>query len=177
LKILNEQRHEPGIYSHKPGGMKIVTGHPAPDFSLYDSDKNKLTLSGIRGRPVVLLFFPLAFTSVCTKELCFVRDHILHYNNQHATILAVSVDSPQALKRFKEDQQFNFTLLSDFNKTVSAQYGCLYESFSNMDLKGVSKRAAFVIDKSGIIRYAEVLESAGDLPDFKKMDEILQQID
>lgn len=156
--------------------MKPETGRPAPDFALFNTDKIKIFLTDYRGKNVVLLFFPLAFTSVCTKELCMIRDNLTHYNKLQAEILAISVDSPQTLKRFKEDQQLNFTLLSDFNKEVSALYGCLYQSFGPMNLKGVSKRAAFIIDKAGILRYAEVLESAGDLPDFKKMDGILNQL-
>jgi peroxiredoxin len=156
--------------------MKPETGRPAPDFSLFNTDKIKISLSDYRGKNVVLLFFPLAFTSVCTKELCMMRDNLTHYSNLQAEILAISVDSPQSLKRFQEDQLLNFTLLSDFNKEVSTLYGCLYESFGSMNLKGVSKRAAFIIDKAGILRYAEVLESAGDLPDFNKMDGILHQL-
>lgn len=145
--------------------MAIVEGDKAPDFNLYDTAKQPVGLKDYQGKKVLLLFFPLAFTSVCTKELCSVRDNLGFYNNAAATVLGISVDSPQVLARFKQDQQLNFTLLSDFNKEASAAYGVLYEQFGWM--KGVSKRAAFVIDEDGIIRYAEVLENAGDLPDFE----------
>ncbi len=125
--------------------MKIEIGSQAPGFSLYSSEKEKVSLTDYKGKNVVLLFFPLAFTGVCTKELCNVRDNIGAYNNSKAKVIAISVDSPQTLAKFKEDQQLNFPLLSDFNKTVSAEYGSIYETFS-LDMKGVSKRSAFVID-------------------------------
>ena len=104
--------------------MKIEIGQQAPDFYLFDSTKNKITLSEHRGRNVLLLFFPLAFTSTCTKELCSVRDNIRIYNDYNSIVFGISVDSPQSLARYKEDQQLNFSLLSDFNKEVSALYGC-----------------------------------------------------
>jgi peroxiredoxin len=152
--------------------MPIEAGQPAPDFTLYDSDKTQVTLSGLKGETVLLLFFPLAFTSVCTKELCSVRDNINWYNQVKARVMGVSVDSLQTLARFKEDQQLNFTLLSDFNKEVSRLYGSIYEEFG-YGMKGVSKRSAFVIDKEGIIRYAEVLENAGEVPDFRSIQAVL----
>jgi len=153
--------------------MKIEPGHPAPDFSLYDSDKNKITLSGLKGQNVLLLFYPVAFTGTCTIELCSVRDNISLYNNAHAKVLGISVDTVYSLAKYKEEQKLNFPLLSDFNKEVSAAYGCLYDSFS-YGMKGVSKRSAFVIDKEGIVRYAEILEKATDLPNFDKIQKTLE---
>lgn len=153
--------------------MKIQIGQTAPDFTLYDSDKNKITLSEQRGHNVVLLFFPLAFTSTCTAELCSVRDNISFYNKVNAKVFGISVDALHTLNRFKADQQLNFTLLSDFNKDVSTLYGSLYEMFG-YNMKGVSKRSAFVIDKKGIIRYAEVLENAGEQPNFKNINLTLE---
>jgi glutaredoxin-dependent peroxiredoxin len=152
--------------------MKIEVGSMAPDFSLYSSDKEKVSLDDYKNRNVVLLFFPLAFTSVCTKELCNIRDNIGVYNNSKAKVLAISVDSPQTLAKFKEDQKLNFPLLSDFNKTVSEKYGCLYETFS-LEMKGVSKRSAFIIDKEGRIQYAEVLENASYEPDYEAIEKCL----
>ncbi len=155
--------------------MKIEVGSKAPDFSLYSSEKEKVSLSDYKGKNVVLLFFPLAFTGVCTKELCNVRDNIGIYNNSKAKVLAISVDSPQTLAKFKEDQQLNFPLLSDFNKAVSAAYGSLYETFS-LDMKGVSKRSAFVIDANGIVRYTEVLENASEEPDYIAIENCLTSL-
>jgi len=144
------------------------------DFTLFDSDKKEITLSELKGKPVLLLFFPLAFTSTCTTELCSVRDNIGWYNNINAKVFGISVDALQTLAKFKEDQQLNFTLLSDFNKDVSRLYESIYEQFG-YNMKGVSKRSAFVIDKEGIIQYAEVLENAGEIPDFEKIKASLEK--
>jgi len=152
--------------------MKIEAGQKAPDFSLYDSEKNKVNLSDYKGKNVLLLFFPQAFTSVCTKELCSIRDNIAQYNNVNAQVFGISVDSIFTLAKFKEEQKLNFPLLSDFNKEASQAYGTLYDTFV-FDMKGVSKRSAFVIDEEGIVQYAEVLENAGDLPDFEAIEAAL----
>ena len=155
--------------------MAIAIGQTAPNFSLFDSEKNKVTLSEMKGKNVVLLFFPLAFTGVCTKELCSVRDNIATYNDTNAQVLGISVDSLFVLDKFKQEQNLNFPLLSDFNKEASLAYGALYDEFI-FGMKGVSKRAAFVIDKNGIIQYSEVLETAGDLPNFEAIKEVLKAI-
>ena len=155
--------------------MKIEMGQQAPDFSLYNSDKNKVTLSELRGQNVLLLFFPAAFSGTCTKELCSVRDNISMYNNADAKVFGVSVDTVYSLAKYKEDQKLNFALLSDFNKEVSASYGCLYDLFS-YDMRGVSKRSAFVIDKNGIVQFAQVLEKATDLPDFELIQKTLKSL-
>lgn len=155
--------------------MTLTTGTVAPDFTLRDSEKAEITLSDYRGKNVVLLFFPFAFTGVCTEELCSVRDDIAMYQGLDAEILAISVDSPFTLAKYKEQNEYNFPLLSDFNKEVSRSYGALYEDFV-LGLKGVSKRSAFVIDSEGIIRYAEVLENAGDVPNFASVKETLESL-
>ena len=155
--------------------MGIIVGQMAPDFTLFDSEKNEVTLSGFRGQPVVVLFFPFAFSSVCTAELCSVRDDMAIYQNVGAKVLGISVDSLYALKRFKEDQGISFTLLSDFNKEVSSAYGSLYEVFG-YNMRGVSKRSAFVIDGKGRIVFAEVLENAGQQPDFQAIKLVLEQL-
>ena len=146
----------------------------APAFSLYNSEKTRISLSDYKGKNVLLLFFPLAFTGTCTKELCGVRDNISLYNNSNAQVLGISVDSLYTLAKYKEEQQLNFPLLSDFNKEVSGAYGSLYDTFG-FDMHGVSKRSAFVIDKEGIVRYAEVLENAREIPDFEAIQKILSQ--
>lgn len=155
--------------------MSIKIGDVAPDFTLVSDAKESVTLSSHKGKNVVVLFFPLAFTSVCTTELCTMRDDIADYQDLNTNILAISVDSPFTLERFKQDQNFNFPLLSDFNKEVARAYGALYEDFV-MGMKGVAKRAAFVVDVDGIIRYAEVLESAGDLPNFEAVKATLSEL-
>jgi peroxiredoxin len=152
----------------------IQIGQKAPEFSLYDSEKQKVNLIDYKGKNVILLFFPQAFTGTCTKELCSTRDNITLYNQANAQVFAISVDSVFTLGKYKEEQHLNFPLLSDFNKEVSAAYGSLYDNFV-FDMKGVSKRSAFVIDKEGTVRYAEVLESAGDLPDFTAIQKTLSE--
>lgn len=154
--------------------MKLEIGQKAPDFTLLDSGKNEIKLEQLKGKNVLLLFFPLAFTGTCTAELCAMRDDIASYENANAQVFGISVDSRFVLGKFKEEQKLNFPLLSDFNKTVSASYGCLYESFIGMN--GVSKRSAFVIDKEGIIRYAEVLENASEIPNFIAIKEVLSAL-
>lgn len=153
--------------------MSLQPGDKAPEFSLRASDKSQVNLKDYRGRNVVLLFFPLAFTGVCTKELCLMRDSLAEYERLDTQVLAVSVDSLYALNKWKQEQGFNFPLLSDFNKTVSRKYEVLYKEFV-FGMKGVSKRSAFVIDGGGIIRYAEVLENAGELPNFEAVKKTLE---
>ncbi len=152
--------------------MSLKVGDKAPLFTLHASDTNQVSLSDYGGRNVVVLFFPLAFTGTCTEELCTMRDALAEFNGMDTDVVAISVDSPFTLAKFKESEQFNFPLLSDFNKEVSRQYGSLYDTFV-FGMEGVSKRSAFIVDKEGIIRYAEVLDSAGDLPNFAEVKKTL----
>lgn len=151
----------------------LQPGQTAPDFTLYETMQVKHTLSDYKGKPVVLLFFPMAFTGVCTKELCSVRDDIGNYQGLNAQILAISVDSVFTLARFKEENQYPFPLLSDFNKDVSTAYDCIYDSFTDMGMKGVSRRAAFVIDKQGVVLYSHICEHPGLVPDFEAIKSVL----
>jgi peroxiredoxin len=155
--------------------MSIQVGQQAPEISLYNTEKNKVTLSDLKGKNVLLLFFPQSFTGVCTKELCSVRDDINRYNQANAVVLGISVDSIFTQIRFREEQNLNFQLLSDFNKEASAAYGALYDSWI-FDMKGVSKRSAFIVDKEGKIAYAEVLENPGDLPNFDAINQTLSEL-
>ena len=156
--------------------MSLRIGDKAPDFSLYSSDKVLTHLSDFKGRNVVLLFFPLAFTSTCTKELCATRDDISVYNDLDAEVLAISVDSPQTLARYKLEYELNFKLLSDFNKVAIRSYDTMYEEFS-LGMRGVAKRSAFVIDSEGLIRYAEVLENAGSMPDLTAVQNAIRNLE
>jgi len=155
--------------------MSVAVGEKAPNFTLRNTQKEEVSLSNFEGKNVVLLFFPLAFTGTCTTELCTMRDDIGSYKHLNAEILAVSVDSLFTLDKFKAEQNLNFPLLSDFNREVSKAYGSFYEEFV-LDMKGVSKRSAFVIDKEGIVKYAEVLDSAGDLPNFEAVKAALASL-
>lgn len=153
--------------------MSIQLGQTAPDFTVYDSEKNKVTLSALQGNPVVLLFFPAAFTGVCTKELCSVRDSLSAFNATNARVLGISVDSLFTLAKFKEEQQLNFSLLSDYNREASTAFDVLYDVFPAFEMQKVSKRAAFVVDAAGVIRYAEICPTPGDLPDFSAIQSAL----
>lgn len=147
----------------------------APDFTLQNTKGEKISLKDYKGeKNVVLLFFPLAFTSTCTKELCHTRDNLKMYNSLDAEILGISIDTFFTLKEFKESQNINFQLLSDFNKEASKKYDVLYEDFFGM--KGVSKRSVFIINKEGIIVHTEILENANELPNFQKIEEELMKL-
>ena len=155
--------------------MPLQIGQIAPDFTLFDSDKKKVSLTEHRGENVLLLFFPFAFSSVCTAELCAVRDNISKYDSVQAKVFGISVDSLYTLAKFKIDQNLNFTLLSDFNKEISYTYEAFYETFS-YGMKGVSKRAAFIIDKIGLVQYVEVVENASEQPKFDLIIKRLEEL-
>jgi peroxiredoxin len=153
--------------------MSVQVGQTAPDFTLKNTDMQDVTLSAFRGQKnVVLLFVPLAFTGVCTTELCSVRDNLNSYATLNAEVFGISVDSPFAQKAWKEKEHLNFTLLSDFNRQVVKAYGAQYDEL--IGLQGVAKRAAFVIDKEGKVRYAEVLDNARNLPNFDQINATLR---
>ncbi|GAB3643235.1 redoxin domain-containing protein [Spirosoma arcticum] len=153
----------------------LQPGEKAPAFTLFNSEKKEVSLTDYSGRSVIVLFFPMAFTSVCTAELCEMRDNISTYAALNADILAISVDSPFTLAVFKEQEKLPFDLLSDFNKETSVAYDTLYETFA-MNMRGVSKRSAFVVDGNGVIQYAEVLDNAGEVPNFTAIRETLKKI-
>ena len=145
----------------------IDAGAKAPDFTLTNQDREAVTLSGLKGRPVVLAFFPAAFSSVCTKELCTFRDSLARLNQAKAQVFGISVDTFFTLKAFQTDQKLTFPLLSDFNKQAIRDYGVFNEDM--VGLKGIAKRAVFVIDKDGVVRYRQVLEDARNEPDYEQV--------
>ena len=148
--------------------MALEVGTQAPDFTLKSKNADGLqdvTLSDNFGNgKTVLLFFPLAFTSVCIDELCSVRDSLADYNDLGATVYGISVDSPFTQEVFSQQNNLNFTLLSDFNKDASSAYDVLFEDL--IGLKGVSKRSAFVIDSDGVIQFSSSSDDPTVLPDF-----------
>jgi glutaredoxin-dependent peroxiredoxin len=147
--------------------MSTDPGSKAPDFTLMNEDRQPVTLSEQRGKPVVLAFFPAAFSSVCQKELCTFRDSMATLGQAHAQVYGISVDTFFTLKAFHDQQKFNFPLLSDFNKQVIRDYGVFNEDM--IGLKGIAKRAVFVIDKDGVVRHKEVLDDARNEPDYDKV--------
>lgn len=145
--------------------MGLIIGDTAPNFTLQNTEGKPTELYELlNNQKVVLLFFPLAFSSTCTEELCTVRDNMKMYTSLDAKVVGISIDSFFTLKEFKKAQNLNFTLLSDFNREVSDKYGVLYEDYYGM--KGVSKRSAFVIGEDKTIQHVEILEDSGKLPDY-----------
>jgi peroxiredoxin len=147
--------------------MSVDVGSKAPDFTLMSQERQPVTLSAQHGHPVVLAFFPAAFSSVCQKELCTFRDQLARLNHAHAQVYGISVDTFFALKAFHTDQNLTFPLLSDFNKQVIRDYGVFNEDM--IGLKGIAKRAVFVIDGNGIVQYRQVLDDARNEPDYEKV--------
>ena len=155
--------------------MSLKIGDTAPEFNLYNTDKEEISLSSTHGKNRLLLFFPLAFSGGCTKELCMLRDDYSAFDDLNAVVYGISVDSIFSLGKFKESLNVDFDFLSDFNKDTSLNYGALHESFV-LNMKGVSMRSAFVIDKNGIIRYVEILENPAELPNFAAINEVLASL-
>lgn len=149
-------------------------GKKAPEFSLIDTDLKTVTSDSLKGKNVILLFFPLAFTSVCTAEMCAARDDKQAYESLDAVVIGTSVDSPFVLKKFKEENNLNFTVASDFNRKASRAYDTLFTD-DFMGLTEFSKRSAYIIDKEGILRYAETTDGKS-LPNFEKIKETLQRL-
>jgi len=142
--------------------MSLTIGQPAPQFTLSSSELKSVSLADYKGKKVIIHFF----------QLCTMRDNFGYYDGLNAVILGISVDSPFTLAKFKEENHYQFQLLSDFNKEVSTAYGAIYDTFFGM--KGIAKRAAFVVDEEQNIAYAEVLEDASNLPDFEAIAEVVK---
>lgn len=152
----------------------LTIGEKAPEFKLITTELKSITNSDYTGKNVVLLFFPLAFTSVCTQEMCVANDDQSQYGELNAEVIGVSVDSPFVLQKFAADNNLEITMASDFNRTVSRAFDTLFED-DFMGLTGFSKRSAYVIDKEGNLKYAEVTDGKS-LPDFDKIKDVLKQL-
>jgi peroxiredoxin len=145
--------------------MSVDVGTKAPDFTLTNEERQPVTLSQQRGKPVVLAFFPAAFSSVCQKELCTFRDSMARLNDAKAQVYGISIDTFFTLKAFHDAQNLTFPLLSDFNKEVIREYGVFNPDM--IGLKGIAKRAVFVLDRDGVVRHKEVLEDARNEPNYE----------
>ncbi len=154
----------------------VKEGDKAPEFEAPDTSLKMRTLSEFKGSPVVLAFFPGAFTSVCTKEMCTFRDSMANFNKFSAKVIGISVDAPFSLKEFASQNNLKFDLLSDSTREISKKYGALHENFVNVKNLSASKRSVFVVDKNGIIKYAWVSDDPGKEPDYKKIEEIVSQL-
>jgi peroxiredoxin len=154
--------------------MAINVGSKAPEFTLFDEDKKSRSLSEVLGKKVVLAFFPGAFTGICTKELCTFRDAMSNFNDLHAQVVGISVDAPFANKAFAMQNNLQFPLLSDYTREVSKQYGGVHEDFAGMKGYSASKRAVFIIDTNGTVKYAWVSENPGVEPDYNAVTQALK---
>ena len=153
----------------------VEEGELAPNFEALDTGLKSKKLSDYKGNVTVLAFFPGAFTSVCTKEMCTFRDSMANFNKFNAKVVGISVDSPFSLKEFATKNNLQFDLLSDGNREISGKYGVLYTSFLNIKGLTASKRSVFVLDKTGKIVYKWVSEDAGKEPDYKKIEEVISK--
>jgi peroxiredoxin len=148
--------------------VAVDAGAKAPDFTLPNQDRTPVTLSEeLKKGPVVLAFFPAAFSGTCTTEMCTFRDSARELAGVSANVIGISTDTFFALKAWADAQRFTFPLLSDFNKTVIAQYGVVNPDM--IGLKNIAKRAVFVIDRGGIVRHREVLDDARNEPDYAQV--------
>jgi glutaredoxin-dependent peroxiredoxin len=155
--------------------MALKVGDKAPDFTLFNQDGEPVTLSSFKGKNVVILFFPAANTGACTTEMCTFRDELKEYENLNAQLLGISVDTHFALKMFHEKNNYNFSLLSDFNKKVIKDYDVVLDVFvpGKFDYFNTAKRAAFIVDKNGLIKYFEILANVGGQPNFEAIKKAL----
>ena len=154
--------------------MAAEVGQKAPDFTLFDSDKQPTKLSDSKGKNVVLAFYPGAFTGVCTTEMCTFRDRLESFNSMNAQVYGISVDGIFAQKAFSDANNLNFPLLSDYKREVGAAYEVSLPNFAGMDGYTASERAVFVVDKEGVIKFKWVGENPGVEPDY---DEVQRQVD
>lgn len=153
--------------------MALRAGETAPDFTLPSGGlEETVSLSDFSGESVVLLFFPMAFTPTCTEEMCTISDNLEEYERLDARVLGISVDSPFAQNAWKEQEDIEIPLLSDFNREVVAEYGVKRDDL--MGLRDVSNRAVFVINDSGEIVYSWESDDPGVLPDFDAIQSALK---
>ncbi|MGA0407178.1 MAG: redoxin domain-containing protein [Limisphaerales bacterium] len=156
--------------------MAISVGTQAPDFTLKSKNADgvvDISLSNNKGQKnTVLLFFPLAFTGVCTSELCDVTAGLSQYSDLNADVIGISVDSPFAQEAWAQKENIGITLASDLNKKTAADYGVLLDDL--LGFGSTSARAAFVVDKQGVVQYAEQTPTPKDLPNFDAIKETLK---
>lgn len=156
--------------------MAVNIGDKAPDFTLVDTDKKARSLKEFQGKNVVLAFYPGAFTGVCTKEMCALRDSMARFNELNAQVLGISVDSPFANKAFATHNKLEFPLLSDFERTVTKSYGIVLAGFAGLDGYSVAKRSVFVLDKTGVVRYVWVTDNPGVEPNYDDVTKALASV-
>ena len=155
--------------------MAIAVGSKAPAFKLYNTERKEVSLHDFAGKVLVMNFFPAAFTSVCTAQICSSRDELTFYNDIGAVVVGISVDMPFSLGAFKEKHKINFDLLSDANKRTINDYEMYHCNFT-CDIKGVAKRGVIVVDSGGTIAYSDETANPGVQVNFTALKEALQTI-
>ena len=156
--------------------MAVEVGQAAPDFSLYDTDRQKRSLGEFKGKNVVLAFFPGAFTGVCTTEMCTLRDRIDQYNSMNAQVIGITVDPPFSQKVWMDQNNVTYPFLSDFNREAVNLYDVALPNMGTMEGYVAAKRAVFVVDKEGIVRYKWVSDSPANEPDYDEVQSAVAQL-
>jgi len=150
-------------------------GEKAPDFEAVDTELKKVRLSDFRGKVVVLAFYPAAFTSVCTKEMCTFRDSMAKFNEMNAVVIGISVDPPFSNKAFKEQYKLNFIVVSDYNREIVKKYNVYWE-FPALPGYILAKRSVFVVDKEGVIRYKWISDDPTKEPPYLEIEKVVNEI-
>jgi len=153
---------------------EVTVGKKAPDFTLPDTERKPRKLSEFLGKKLVLAFFPGAFTSVCTKEMCAFRDSMTRLNELKAQVVGISVNDPFSNKGFAEKNMLTFPLLSDYNRDVIRLYGIELKDFAGLKGYNVAKRSVFILDRKGIVRYRWVSEDPGIEPNYEEVKKVLE---
>ena len=163
--------------------MPLAVGTKAPDFTLStktaEGPKHVKLSDNFGKRNTLLLFFPMAFTGTCTAEMCEVSSGLSAYSNMNAAVYGISGDNPFAQEAWAQKEKITVPLLSDYEHKVAKAYDAMYDSFLpqlNLGMAGVAKRAAFIIDKNGVIQYAESNDDAKQLPNFDKIKAKLAEV-
>ena len=156
--------------------MPVDVGEAAPDFSLYDTDRQQRTLSEFKGQNVVIAFFPGAFTGVCTTEMCTLRDSLSQFNSMNAQVIGISVDGAMVQKAFSDQNNLGFTVLSDFQRQAVSLYDVSLPNFAGMDGYVAAQRSVFVVDKEGIVKYKWVADSPGNEPNYEEVQRAVGQL-
>lgn len=149
--------------------MALSVGDRAPEFTLYDTNLTKRSLQEFLGKPVVLAFFPGAFTGVCDTEMCTLRDSMQRFAEANATVIGISVDPPFVLKEFAAKYSLPFVLLSDYTRETARKYGVLFENLAGLEGYHTSNRAVFILDGNGIIRYIWIAPVPKEEPPYEEV--------
>ena len=153
--------------------MPISVGAKAPNFTLVDSDKKERSLSEFLGKKTVLAFFPGAFTGVCTKEMCQLRDSMASLNSMNAQVVGIDVDAPFSNKAFADANKLTFPILSDYARTAISAYGIVHDGFAGLKGYTAAYRSIFVLDKAGVVKYVWVTENPGVEPPYEEITKAL----